>query len=89
MVKLYEAFPTPCLYVADVQNMVGRVPLIPLILAGSSTPTILLTYSASARIQAFRMAVLTLLRTDGRAAMSMRSTRGCGSLGAASPALEA
>jgi hypothetical protein len=26
--------------VADVQNMVGRVPLIPLFLAGNSTPTI-------------------------------------------------
>ena len=45
------------------------------------------TYSASARIQASRMAVLTRLqRMDGGAAMSMRSTRGCGSLGLASPA---
>ena len=49
-----------------------------------------LIYSASARIQASRMAVPTRLqRTDGGAAMSMRSTRGCGSLGAASPAWEA
>ncbi len=40
-----------------------------------------LTYSASTRIQASRMAVPTLLqRTDGGAAMSMRSTRGCGNL---------
>ncbi len=30
VIKLYEPSPTPCLYVADVQNMVGRVPLIPL-----------------------------------------------------------
>jgi hypothetical protein len=44
VIKLYEPFPTPCLRVnvADVQNMVGRVPpsLIPLFLAGNSTPTI-------------------------------------------------
>ncbi len=40
VIKLYEPSPTPCLYVADVQNMVGRVPLIPLLLAGNSTPTI-------------------------------------------------
>ena len=40
MIKLYEPSPTHCLYVADVQNMVGRVPLMPLFLAGNSTPTI-------------------------------------------------
>jgi hypothetical protein len=40
VVKLYEPSPTPCLYVAPAQNMVGRVPLIPLFLAGNSTPTI-------------------------------------------------
>ncbi len=40
VIKLYEPSPTPCLYVADVQNIVGRVPLMPLILAGNSTPTI-------------------------------------------------
>ena len=40
VIKLYEPSPTPCLNVADVQNMVGRVPLIPLFLAGNSTPTI-------------------------------------------------
>ena len=39
-IKLYEPSPTHCLYVADVQNMVGRVPLMPLFLAGNSTPTI-------------------------------------------------
>ncbi len=89
VIKLYEPLPTPCLYVADVQNMMGRVPLMPLFLAGNLTPTIL-TYSARARIQAFRMAVPTRLkRTDCGAAMSMRSTRRCGSLGAVSPAWEA
>ncbi len=41
--------------------------------------TMRLTCSASARIQASRTAVPTLLqRTDGGAAMSMRSTSGCG-----------
>ena len=38
--KLYEPTPIPCLYVAPAQNLVGRVPLIPLFLAGNSTPTI-------------------------------------------------
>jgi hypothetical protein len=40
VIKLYEPSPTPCLYVALAENMVGRVPLIPLFLAGNSTPTI-------------------------------------------------
>ncbi len=43
VIKLYEPSPTPCPYVADVQNMAGRpgrVPLMPLFLAGNSTPTI-------------------------------------------------
>jgi hypothetical protein len=40
VVKLYEPSPTPCFYVAPAENMVGRVPLIPLFLAGNSTPTI-------------------------------------------------
>jgi hypothetical protein len=38
--KLYEPSPTPCLYVALVANMVGRVPLMQLNLAGNPTPTI-------------------------------------------------
>ncbi len=33
VVKLYEPSPTPCLYVTPAENMVGRVPLIPLFLA--------------------------------------------------------
>ena len=40
VIKLYEPSPTPCLYVAMAENMVGRAPLIPLFLAGNSTPTI-------------------------------------------------
>jgi hypothetical protein len=38
--KLYEPSTTPCLYVAPAACMVGRVPLIPLLLAGNLTPTI-------------------------------------------------
>jgi hypothetical protein len=44
VIKLYEPSPTLCLYVADVQNMVGRVPLMPLFLAGNSTPTTSYTF---------------------------------------------
>ena len=40
VLKLYEPGPIPCLYVTPVDHMVGRVPLIPLFLAGNSTPTI-------------------------------------------------
>jgi hypothetical protein len=39
-IKLYDPFPIPCLYVAPVANVLGRVPLIPLFLAGNSAPTI-------------------------------------------------
>ncbi len=45
MVKLYEPSPTPCLYLAPAENMVGRVPLMPLFLAGNTTPTIPHLYS--------------------------------------------
>jgi hypothetical protein len=47
VIKLYEPSTTLCLYVADVQNMVGRVPLVPLFLAGNSTPTIPHIFSKS------------------------------------------
>ena len=40
VIKLYDPSPIPCLYVAPVANVLGRVPLIPLFLAGNSTPTI-------------------------------------------------
>ncbi len=38
VIKLYEPSPTPCLCVATAKNMVGRVPLTPLFLAGNTTP---------------------------------------------------
>ena len=37
VLKLYDPSPIPCLYVAPVTNVLGRVPLIPLFLAGNST----------------------------------------------------
>ncbi len=40
LLKLYEPSPTPCLYVAPIDHNLGRVPLNPLFLDGSSTPTI-------------------------------------------------
>ncbi len=40
VIKLYRQYPTPCLYVAPVENITGRVPLFPLFLAGNSTPTV-------------------------------------------------
>ena len=40
VLKLYEPGPIPCLYVAPLDHVVGRVPLIPLFLAGNTTPTI-------------------------------------------------
>ena len=45
MIKVYELSPTPCLYVAPAEIMVGRVPLIPLFLGGNTTPTIPHKYS--------------------------------------------
>ena len=38
--KLYEQSPTPILYVAPCENMLGRVPLFPCFLQGNATPTI-------------------------------------------------
>ncbi len=40
VIKLYEPSPTPCLYVAPAENMVGRIPLMPCFLDGNATPTI-------------------------------------------------
>ena len=45
VVKLYKPSPTPCLYVAHAENMVGRIPLMPCFLDGNATPTIPHKYS--------------------------------------------
>ena len=40
VLKLYDPSPIPCLYVAPAANVLGRVPLIPLFLAGNASRTI-------------------------------------------------
>jgi hypothetical protein len=65
VIKLYEPSPTPCLYVADVQYMVGRVPLMPLFLAGNSTPTIHHIFSKR-KDSGFPYGCADTTATDGR-----------------------
>ena len=65
MIKLYEPSPTPCLYVAPAENMVGRVPLMPLFLAGNSTPTIPHLYSKR-KDTGFPMGCADAAAVDGR-----------------------
>jgi hypothetical protein len=38
--KHYEPTPTPTLYMGQVSNVLGRVPLMPLFLLGNTSPTI-------------------------------------------------
>jgi len=65
VIKLYEPSPTPCLYVAPAENMVGRVPLMPLFLAGNSTPTIPHLYSKR-KDTGFPMGCADAAAVDGR-----------------------
>ncbi len=65
MTKLYEPLPTHCLHVAPAANMVGRVPLIPLFLAGNSTPTIPHQYSQHKR-SGFPVGTCDTAAADGR-----------------------
>ena len=65
VIKLYEPSPTPCLYVAPAENMVGRVPLMPLFLAGNSTPTIPHLYSKR-KDTSFPMGCADAAGVDGR-----------------------
>ena len=65
VVKLYEPSPTPCLYVAPAENMVGRVPLMPLFLAGNATPTIPHLYSKR-KDSGFPMGCADTASVDGR-----------------------
>jgi hypothetical protein len=65
VVKLYEPSPTPCLYVAPAENMVGRVPLIPLFLAGNKTPTIPHVFSKR-KDSGFPMGCADAAALDGR-----------------------
>ena len=65
VIRLYEPSPTPCLYVAPAENMVGRVPLMPLFLAGNSTPTIPHLYSKR-KDTGFPMCCADAAAVDGR-----------------------
>ncbi len=65
VVKLYEPFPTPCLYVAPAENMVGRVPLMPLFLAGNAIQTIPHLYSKH-KDSSFSMGCADAASVDGR-----------------------
>ncbi len=47
VIKLYEQSPTPCLYVAPVENIMGGVPLFLLFLAGNSTPWLIVPHCYS------------------------------------------
>ena len=64
VINLYEPSPPPCL-VADVQNMMGRVPLILLFLAGNSTPTIPHIFSKR-KDSGFPYGCADTAATDGR-----------------------
>ena len=65
VIKLYEPSPTLCLYVAPAENMVSRVPLMPLFLAGNSTPTIPHLYSKH-KDTGFPMGCADAAAVDGR-----------------------
>ncbi len=65
VIKLYQPSPTPCFNVADVHNMVGRVSIIPLFLAGNLTPTILHVFSKS-KDSGFQYGCADAAPTDGR-----------------------
>jgi hypothetical protein len=65
-----------------LENVLGRVPLIPLFLAGNSTPTIPHKFSKH-KGSAFPMGSADT--ANAVAATCMRSTIGSGCLGAASP----
>jgi hypothetical protein len=69
VVKLYEPSPTQRLYVAPAENMVGRVPLISLFLAGNTTPTILVTVPhlySKLKDSVFPMGCADAAAVDGR-----------------------
>ena len=65
VVMLYEPSPTPYLYVAPVENMVGRVPLMPLFLAGNATSTIPHLYSKR-KESGFPLGCADAAAADGR-----------------------
>ena len=65
VVTLYKPSLTQCLYVAPAENMVERIPLIPLFLAGNTTPTIPHKYSKN-RNSGFPMGCADAAAENGR-----------------------
>ncbi len=65
VIKLYEQSPTPCLNVAPVENITGRVPLFQLLLVGNSTPTVPHCYS-KCKDTGFPMGCADLAEVNGR-----------------------
>jgi hypothetical protein len=65
VIKLYEPSPTLCLYVAPTENLAGRIPLLPLFLAGNLTPTIPHIFSRS-KDSGFPFGCTDTAAVDGR-----------------------
>ena len=63
--KLYEPSPTPKLFVAPYNNVLGRVPLFPLFLDGNATPTIP-HHLRHLRASAFQHGAADAATPDGR-----------------------
>ena len=81
MVYERAASQLPTLYVCPVENVLGRVPLIPCYLKGNIT-----TLFRSGSDTMFPMVLLLIPgKTAGQAAGFSRSTSGCGAMGGRSP----
>ncbi len=65
VIKLYEPYPTLCLYVTPAENMVGKIPLMPLFLDSNVTPTIPHKYSKN-RNSGFPMGCADAAAENGR-----------------------
>ena len=87
--KLYELSPTPILYVAPCDLMLGRVPLFPLFLKGNAAPTLPHSCDTSRAARSSSEPPTQPQRMAVGGATCTRSTRGCGSLGARGLALGA
>jgi hypothetical protein len=70
VVTRYEPSPTPCLYVAPAENMVGRILLMPCFSDGNATPTIPHKYSKS-KASCFQAGCADAAAEDGRRCSSV------------------
>ena len=67
--KLYEPSPTPILFVAPLNNVLGRVPLFPLFLDGNATPTIP-HHLRHLKARAFQHGVTDTAKPEGEATLT-------------------